>query len=64
MELGRLPTPLLAEGSPRLVCGKGGAGARLGSPPVTPGVDDDVRGGAIDDAAEESEESGLVGFLR
>lgn len=62
---GRLETPLPVDGTPRLACGSIGAGARLGSPPVMPGVDDEVCGAPIDDAAEESAvESGLVGFLR
>lgn len=50
---------------PRVACGNIGAGAKLGSLPEMPGVDEDVRGTPTDEAAEESAvESGLVGFLR
>lgn len=50
---------------PMLACGRIGAGARLGSPPVTPGVVDAARIGPTEDVAEESAaESGFVGFLR
>lgn len=38
-----------------------GAGARLGSPPVTTGVEDEVWPAAAEESALES---GLVGFLR
>lgn len=57
------PIPL-----PIPVVGGGGAGARLGSPPVLliAGVEVDVRRapGPTDEDAEESVDSGFVGFLR
>lgn len=63
--LGSPLTPLPVVETPRFACGSMGAGARLGSPPAIPGVDDDVCGGPTDDAADESAaESGFVGFLR
>lgn len=63
--LGSPPAPLLGAPTPRFACGSIGAGARLGSPPVMPGVEEDARGGPTDEAADESAaESGLVGFLR
>lgn len=50
---------------PRFACGSMGAGAKLGSPPEMPGVDEDVCGTPTDEVADESAaESGLVGFLR
>lgn len=54
---------------PRPVGGGGGAGARLGSEPTPAvaaivGVEVEVRGGAMEEAAELSAESGFVGFLR
>ena len=59
------PTLLPGTWTPRLGCDSIGAGARLGSPPEIPGVDDCVRGRPTEDAAEESAvESGFVGFLR
>ena len=59
-----LPTPLLAC-IPILACESMGAGARLGSLPAMPGVDDCVWEAPTDEAADESAaESGLVGFLR
>ena len=62
--LGRPETPPLAGVIPRPADGMEGAGARLGSPPPTAGVDE-FRPGAVDDVAELSAlESGLVGFLR
>lgn len=53
-------TPVEEEDSDR-PCGRGGAGARLGSP-VTPGVVDEARG-ARDEPAVSPLESGSVGFL-
>ena len=54
---------------PRPVGGGGGAGARLGSEPTpavaaSVGVEVEVRGGAMEELAEWSVESGFVGFLR
>jgi hypothetical protein len=54
---------------PRPVGGGGGAGARLGSEPIPAvaaivGVDVEVRGGAMEEAAEWSDESGFVGFFK
>lgn len=51
--------------TPRFACGSIGAGAKLGSPPEIPGVDEEARGGPTDEAADDSAaESGFVGFLR
>lgn len=61
--LGSPPFPLVGPCIPRLA-GRTGAGARLGSPPETPGVEE-LRIGPTDDPADESAaESGFVGFLR
>lgn len=63
--LGSPFTPFDGGCSPMLVCPSNGAGARLGSPPPTPGVEDEVRIAPTDDAADESAaESGFVGFFR
>lgn len=59
MPLGKLPLPFGG-----VACGRAGAGARLGSPPETPGVKDEVRIGATDEFVDDSAaESGFVGFL-
>lgn len=56
---------LLGAPTPRFACGSIGAGAKLGSPPEIPGVDEEARGGPTDEAADDSAaESGFVGFLR
>lgn len=63
--LGSPLTVLPGGWTPWLGCVSIGAGARLGSPPEIPGVDDWVRGRPMEDAADESAaESGFVGFLR
>lgn len=62
--LGKLPLPFVGASMPRVACGIVGSGARLGSPPETPGVKDEVRIGATDEFVDESAaESGFVGFL-
>lgn len=60
--LGRLLTPLL-DAVIAIPCGTGAGGARLGSPPATPGVDD-VCTAATEVADESLLDSGSVGFLR
>lgn len=59
--LGRVLTPPLSEADDGMAkpCGTGGAGARLGSPPTTPGVFDEARPEPVVSPLE----SGSVGFL-
>lgn len=63
--LGRFAIPFDGACMPRVVWGRTGAGARLGSAAETPGVEDMVRIAPAEEVAEESApESGFVGFLR